>query len=233
MNSKKQLLIDMLKSDASFVRQAIILNESLEVPLLTTEEIIRFAHSVSWDEDSVNWYLLEEFGGIGFEDVTNITIEKISTLPSSIGNLLSLESLELSRCGLSRLPDSIGNLHNLKFLGLDDSNLHQLPRSLQRLKNLEMLSLNCTEISIPAWLGKLPNFRILEMKDAHLLEIPPQIQTFTQLQRLNLIGNRISSIPDWLSKMPHLKELDLEHNLIVEFPEYIGRLRGNGYGEYR
>ncbi|MEM7184420.1 MAG: leucine-rich repeat domain-containing protein [Spirochaetota bacterium] len=64
------------------------------------------------------------------------------SLPESIGQLESLESLDLARNRLVRLPESIGKLKNLKSLNLVGNQLSHLPKSITKLKSLQELDLD-------------------------------------------------------------------------------------------
>ena len=65
----------------------------------------------------------------------------LTTLPSSIGNLPNLQELRLQNNQLTALPSSLGNLPNLITLDLDDNQLTALPESLGNLPNLQTLFL--------------------------------------------------------------------------------------------
>ncbi|KAL2632403.1 hypothetical protein R1flu_017089 [Riccia fluitans] len=70
-------------------------------------------------------------------EVKNCPIE---SLPESLGQLSSLRRLKVSWCrNLKTLPDSIGDLSSLESLDLSGSDLHSLPdtnKNLSQLKNL-------------------------------------------------------------------------------------------------
>ncbi|XP_059652026.1 probable disease resistance protein At5g43730 [Cornus florida] len=64
----------------------------------------------------------------------------ISSLPSSISNLVNLRLLDLSRSGISSLPSSISNLVNLRVLLLKGCEyLQALPQEVGVLQRLEVL----------------------------------------------------------------------------------------------
>ena len=69
--------------------------------------------------------------GIGFFDCG------ISTLPESIGDLKSLQTLYLDNNKLTTLPESIGNLKSLTYLDLVNNQLTTLPESIGNLTSLQ------------------------------------------------------------------------------------------------
>jgi Leucine-rich repeat (LRR) protein len=68
-------------------------------------------------------------------------------LPSSISNLESLKTLNLSDClKVDKLPDQVGSMMALTELLADGIAIKQLPSSFGLLKNLEVASLSgCKE----------------------------------------------------------------------------------------
>ena len=62
-------------------------------------------------------------------------------MPEEIGQLTSLENLDLRFNRLTSLPTSIGDLINLKFLNINLNRLASLPESIGQLTNLKGLSL--------------------------------------------------------------------------------------------
>ncbi|MHA1275095.1 MAG: leucine-rich repeat domain-containing protein, partial [Promethearchaeota archaeon] len=63
----------------------------------------------------------------------------LSRIPESIGNLKSLETLNLYYNKLKKLPESIGNLKSLRYLYLHYNKLEELPESIGNLTKLIIL----------------------------------------------------------------------------------------------
>lgn len=66
---------------------------------------------------------------------------RLTELPPEIGNLVNLQSLNLSNNELSNLPPEIGNLNNLVYFNLNNSQLSSLPVEIGNLTNLRELHL--------------------------------------------------------------------------------------------
>ena len=58
-------------------------------------------------------------------------------LPESIGNLTTLELLDVKDNQLTSLPTSIGNLIRLRWLYLNNNQLASLPESITNLKRIK------------------------------------------------------------------------------------------------
>ncbi|XP_057497436.1 receptor-like protein EIX1 [Actinidia eriantha] len=144
-------------------------------------------------------------------------------IPDSIGDMLSLQVIDLSRNHLTgRIPSSIGNCSYLKALDLGNNNLSGvipgslgelnqlqslhlfnnrltgvLPSSFQNLWNLETLDLGNNKISgqIPSWFGNgFPNLRILSLRsNAFSGGIPSGISNLSSLQVLDLAENNLTN----------------------------------------
>ena len=77
-------------------------------------------------------------------DLSNL---QLTELPPEIGNLHSLQELNLWGNKLSSLPPEIGNLSNLQTLYLGDNQLSSLPPEIGNLNNLHKLYLGSNQLS--------------------------------------------------------------------------------------
>lgn len=92
----------------------------------------------------------------------------------------SLASLNLEMCReLTMLPESIGQLINLQSLNLSGDyrnsvNLTMLPESIGQLTNLQSLNLKwCKELTmLPEWIGQLTNLQSLDLSNCGELKEP-------------------------------------------------------------
>ncbi|MGJ2543746.1 leucine-rich repeat domain-containing protein, partial [Salmonella enterica subsp. enterica serovar Paratyphi A] len=120
-----------------------------------------------------------------------------------------LKELKLANCSLSYLPDEIGNLISLQSLDLQQNNLITLPDRICNLTCLERLNLGCNNVShLPSEIGRLTSLGYLnlgffaEFKDPFIkrfmlqckrsLTLPDSFWSLTRLERLFFDGCDLS-----------------------------------------
>ncbi|XP_039686081.1 putative disease resistance RPP13-like protein 1 [Medicago truncatula] len=88
---------------------------------------------------------------------------------------------------ITKLPNSIGNLIYLRYLNLSRTGIRRLPSETCKLYNLQTLLLSCCDslIELPKDMGKLVNLRHLDIRGTPLYEIPAQILKLENLQTLS------------------------------------------------
>ncbi|XP_050245772.1 receptor-like protein 9DC1 [Quercus robur] len=145
-----------------------------------------------------------------------------------IGNMKSLEHLNLANCNLTgSISTSLGNLTKLTILDLSYNNFSGLlPLSLFHLPNLSSLYLDNNQL-----IGPLPNHEsgLLNLKDLYLSSnflngtLPSWLFNLPSLVTLNLDGNQfIGEIGEFKSNS--LEHLDLGYNKLQGFiPRSISR----------
>ncbi|XP_071723560.1 receptor-like protein 6 [Rutidosis leptorrhynchoides] len=142
-------------------------------------------------------------------------------LPASIGNLRSMEILNLEFCNLTgSLPLSIGNLPLLSHLGICGNNFSgSIPASFANLSNLEYLDVGknpfiAQPTSSLSWVWKIKKLATLYLWRINLYgEIPPSIGNLSQLVELSFLGNQLSgTIPSQLMNLTQLTHLRLRTN---------------------
>ncbi|KAM7477962.1 hypothetical protein LguiA_026175 [Lonicera macranthoides] len=138
-------------------------------------------------------------------------------LPYSIGNLSSLNVLDLSACQFSSyLPASLNNLTLLTDLFLSGNQFSGPIPILESLSQLTTLSLSSNKLDGGDlfWLGKLTKLTVLRLKHANLSgEIPSSFGNLTQLAQIKLCDNQLAGeIPSWLTNMTQSILIDLSNN---------------------
>ena len=116
------------------------------------------------------------------------------SIPSALGQLTNLTTLDLHRNGLTGSIPSFGQLTNLKELRLSDNGLTGSIPSFGQLTNLEILALDRNELtgSIPSF-GQLTNLKELYLYSNELTgSIPSALGQLTNLYLLLLAGNQLS-----------------------------------------
>lgn len=83
------------------------------------------------------------------------------SLPDTLGNLQSLEELDLGRNGLPSVPPQVASLRGLKKLGLDYNDIREIPSFVGDLTNLQELSLRSNGgIRLPQSLAKVKGLKV-------------------------------------------------------------------------
>ncbi|XP_030518791.2 receptor-like protein 7 [Rhodamnia argentea] len=177
-------------------------------------------------------------------------------LPASIGNLHSLQILNLnswslpamveilpfssylyvSGCQFSgSLPASIGNLPSLTYLDIGGCKFSgSIPASFANLSNLEYLDVNMNpftaqSISSLSWVWKNKKLTTLILEKINLYgKIPPSIGNLSQLVELSFVHNQLSgAIPSQLMNLTQLTSLYLRINqLSGSIPSWLMNMTG-------
>ncbi|KAH9679692.1 Disease resistance-like protein DSC1 [Citrus sinensis] len=130
---------------------------------------------------------------------------RLKKVSSSLCNLKSLESLYLSGClKLEKLPEEIGNLGSLKNMVANEIAISQVPSSISCLNRVELLSFAGCK-------GRPPQMG---------LKLPILFQSQI-LENLSLINCNIIELPESLGQLPSLKYLNLEENNFEKIPSNI------------
>ncbi|CBI36453.3 unnamed protein product, partial [Vitis vinifera] len=162
------------------------------------------------------------------------------TIPSSLGNISTLEELLFASLSYNRfdgqIPEEIGSLRNLEELYLGGNHLTgPIPSSIGNISSLQILFLEDNKIqgSIPSTLGNLLNLSYLVLELNELTgAIPQEIFNISSLQILSIdIGNNLFTgpIPPSLGNLKFLQTLSLgENQLKGHIPSGIGSLKNLG-----
>ncbi|KAG5514361.1 hypothetical protein RHGRI_035687 [Rhododendron griersonianum] len=149
----------------------------------------------------------------------------LSCLPNEVGNLISLETLDLGKNNLRTLPDNICNLTRLKKLYLSDCDVSHLPSEIGRLIALEALILEGNSLlTFPDSICNLTRLKNLNLSDCDLSHLPSEIGQLISLQKLNLRGNNLLTLPDSICNLACLEVLLLPHCNVSHLPDGIGML---------
>ncbi len=146
-------------------------------------------------------------------------------IPSKIGNLRNLQTLNMSFNSLTAIPAEIGNLINLQIINFSDNKISTLPVEIGNLHNLQRLDLSFNDLTVvPSEIGNLNNLQLLCLSDNQLTTIPPEIGNLQSIKTLDLYKNQITTIPHEIGNLRTLQVLHLSFNNISEIPDEIGNL---------
>ncbi|XP_058197296.1 uncharacterized protein LOC131313166 [Rhododendron vialii] len=149
----------------------------------------------------------------------------LSCLPNEVGNLIRLETLDLSGNNLPTLPDSICDLTRLKRLTLEGCNLLHLPSEIGRLISLDTLGLQGNSLRIlPDSILNLARLKSLHLNDSNVTHLPSEIGRLISLETLNLDGNRLLTLPESICNLASLEALFLNDCNLSHLPDRIGML---------
>jgi Leucine-rich repeat (LRR) protein len=144
--------------------------------------------------------------------------DQLNPLPDRIGELVSLEELDLSRIHLTRLPATLGRLRGLRVLDLSDNELAVLPDELGELTRLRVLRARGLWCAPPDTLAGLISLEELDLASMFHpaadgapgpVPFPRVVTRLPALRRLDLSDTRLDALPDDLLQLTTLEELSL------------------------
>jgi Leucine-rich repeat (LRR) protein len=154
----------------------------------------------------------------------------LATLPDSISNLSKLREIVLDYCTkLKELPMGFGNLQNLLLFSASGTSLSYLPDCFAQLFNLEELWLNnCTTFQeLPSSIGGLWKLKVLGMNMTHVKKLPNDFGQLKSLKRLYLNGcKHLKTLSKSLGCLEKLEYLSMQTNLSLRLlPQSFGGLK--------
>lgn len=118
-----------------------------------------------------------------------------------------LRGLNLSGNKLTELPDSIGNLSQLQFLWIMSNQLTHLPESIGNLSQLRQLWLQENQLThLPESIGNFSQLQEFELEENNLMYLPDSIDKCTELKSFDLDGNPFLARTDWPARKLALEQ---------------------------
>jgi leucine-rich repeat protein SHOC2 len=239
-------IIDLSENSIGIVSHADLeLFECLKTLILRSNSIRFIWEDVFGEESSISAHLR----------VLDLSRNKLTSLPASIGNLMSLEDLDLESNSLVELPHEIGWLANLDHLNVRSNKLVNLPAGLAFLPKLTRLNIGLNQIQkFPdeySAANAFPKIQFFYMNSNRLVDIGIHPMVLSRFSCVDLRNNallkhwpefrtkshRLSSIDvsqcpvgsvDFKPNLEHLLTLDLSNCELKQLPttiKYLLRLR--------
>lgn len=161
---------------------------------------------------------------ISFQHLKRLTCLKlwhnrISTIPASIGQVKTLESLFLSHNLLGALPPALFTLSKLRHLDVSHNSITVLPPNIGGLHNLQHLAINSNKLeALPKNLFKCTKLKVLCLGNNELTDLPEDVGQLVHLSQLELKGNCLDRLPAQLSNCHPLNCLVVEDHLFDTLP---------------
>lgn len=161
----------------------------------------------------------EQIGQLTSLQSLNLGWNELIELPPEIGRLSHLRKLYVGGNELRALPEEVGELTQLRTLSLGGNRLSQLPSTIGRLTQLEILRLTSNELAaVPLEIGHLTRLQELCLRDNRLHQLPHEMGQLTQLQYLDAGSNDLSVLPAEIGQLTRLLSVDLRHNSLSALP---------------
>jgi Leucine-rich repeat (LRR) protein len=159
-----------------------------------------------------------ELGDLWNLENTNLSSNRLSSLPATIGRLARLRVLIVHSNRLQALPAELGLLTDLEYLSASRNLITELPEEIGNLAQLRWLYLeeNLLAGVLPTSICRLGQLTSLYLRENGLQgSIPPEIANLGQLKTLFLSGNRLTGeIPAQITSLSQLVSLDLRWNAL-------------------
>ena len=126
----------------------------------------------------------------------------ISVLPESLGNLDSLQNLQIQNNRLTALPESIGNCTRLRYLSAYYNHIHELPESIANCSELDLLYLLGNKFTkFPKVVLEFKKMLTLSLSNNHLTEVPAEIANYEREIQLSISNNYLMELPEAFTSM--------------------------------
>lgn len=121
----------------------------------------------------------------------NLGFNRLTALPSFMGECSRLAYLDLRNNQLQDLPAEISNLSLLREINVSFNKFQYLPSAMYSLQRLEIIIASDNAISDidVSGLSKLQALAVLDLHNNNIKNVPPELGTLTQLRSLLLEGN--------------------------------------------
>jgi hypothetical protein len=218
--------------------------ESIDELKLTDDSVVGLGLELPWelgllthltmlqlDFNQITGTLPSQLGQLVSLKSLDLNFNLTGTIPAELGQLVSLESLDLSGNQLTgTIPTELDHLTSLTYLGMSDNQLTgTIPTELAQLTSLVELYMYINQLTgtIPTELVQLTSLGWLFMSSNQLTgTIPTELVQLTSLTSLVMSSNQLTgTIPTELGQLSSLVELYMSDNeLTGTIPTELGQL---------
>ncbi|MGL5682049.1 MAG: leucine-rich repeat domain-containing protein [Marinifilaceae bacterium] len=166
-------------------------------------------------------------------DLPNVETIALSVLdgelPDGISKMEHLKELNLSMSGVTQLPDDLGNVTSLEIINLSNcGKLREIPVTLSNATNLKVVKLNgCPGVmELPETMGQINTLEELNLSGCGIATLPENITGWKNLLLLNIERcNNLLSLPENIGELPKLKQFQFSNcSSLQSLPESIVKL---------
>uniref|UniRef100_A0A3B4A8T7 LRRC8 pannexin-like TM region domain-containing protein n=1 Tax=Periophthalmus magnuspinnatus TaxID=409849 RepID=A0A3B4A8T7_9GOBI len=198
----KLLVLNSLKKMTSLIELELHNCELERIP----HAIFSLTNLQELDLKSNNIRTIEEI--ISFQHLKRLAClklwhNKITNIPSSIGQVKSVEALHLNHNKLESLPPALFTLPKLRHLDLGHNSITVLPPDIGLLHNLQYFAINMNKLEV----------------------LPKQLFRCTKLKVLCLAHNALTILPETMGQLVQLTQLELRGNCLDRLPAALGNCR--------
>ena len=179
---------------------------------------LNLSSSSTWDNMLHTTELWSQFRRLKKLDLNS---NGLTTLPSCLDALPSLEILFLSENNFETIPECIGKMPKLRMLSLRGNRLTELSSTNLPTNTLVWLILTNNQISnIHPNVGELKHVRKLMLSHNRITSIPKEMGDMKDLELVRLANNNINvSLPKEFITLPKLAWVSLAGNPIAHCPQ--------------
>ncbi|CAI5981220.1 unnamed protein product, partial [Closterium sp. NIES-64] len=150
-------------------------------------------------------------------------------IPTTFGELMQMEFLDLSNNQLEDVPSILGALSMMTYLGLRSNKLSgAIPPSIASLQYINDLDLSSNQLSgpIPKEIGSMVALTKLDLSDNQLSgNIPAAFGALIKMEFLDLSNNQLDNVPSILGALSVMTYMSLSYNkLSGPIPDTVGSL---------
>jgi Leucine-rich repeat (LRR) protein len=226
-NNRRQYKIDTVVGGAAIVPTGVRTNveSGPDNTIVLLESLAEWLNNIFNAHRPYTYYLglkelnLDEYGlanvheliGLLHVQTLKLSMNQLTHLPDSFGQLRSLRKLDLSMNALTHLPASFGHLESLQTLDLSSNNLTRLPASFGQLTNLQTLDVSRNQLTrLPASFGQLTNLQTLDVSRNQLTSLPESFGQLQNLRTLDLTNNQLTRLPESFERLENLERFDVD-----------------------